>query len=504
MTDDSAWSPPEPARAAFTPPASAPTASAPASAPPASAPAFAPPASAPTAARISPSPTGPPFGAPTAGAPAPRWAPPPRPGLFPLRPLDYGTILGAPYRLLRRNPKPTFGASLVVQGGVSLVGVLVVGLVAYLSLSRIPFADNPTDENTLIAGAVGITLLASIIPIALSIFATGVMQGIIVLEVARQSLAERQRFGQLWRRARGRLFAVGGYSLAVTAVAGVLVGVIVAMIVGLSLLGTPGIIAAVLLGLLAGLGLVVGIAFLATKLAFVPSVIVIERASIRTAMARSWRLTRRSFWKTLGTTLLVWFILTTAVQIIGYPIQLGTSIVGGLVAPTGETGSMTTVLIVGTAISLILSLVLSSITVVIQAATTALLYIDQRIRKEGLDLDLARFVEARQSAQAAQASPSHQFGSDRFGSEQSGSYPSGSDQAGSDQARSDQARSYPSGRFDWPDPYENVRDARPDAPRSGAPRSDAPRPNAPPPTAPGPDAPPPAAPGTASPLGPGS
>jgi len=43
------------------------------------------------------------------------WTPPPKPGLLPLRPLGFGTLLWAPFRTLRRNPAATFGSGLVVQ-----------------------------------------------------------------------------------------------------------------------------------------------------------------------------------------------------------------------------------------------------------------------------------------------------------------------------------------------------------------------------------------------------
>ncbi|MCU1402338.1 MAG: integral rane protein, partial [Microbacteriaceae bacterium] len=41
--------------------------------------------------------------------------------------------------------------------------------------------------------------------------------------------------------------------------------------------------------------------------------------------------------------------------------------------------------------------VFGSIGAVVQSATVARLYIDLRMRKEGLDLERARFVEARQA-----------------------------------------------------------------------------------------------------------
>ncbi|MCC6856264.1 MAG: hypothetical protein IT189_09415, partial [Microbacteriaceae bacterium] len=82
-----------------------------------------------------------PFESPT-GVPAPPagpqagWTPPPKPGLIPLRPLTLGTLLGASFQVLRRNPRPMFGFALLVTGVVFFASFLLVGLVALFAFSR--------------------------------------------------------------------------------------------------------------------------------------------------------------------------------------------------------------------------------------------------------------------------------------------------------------------------------------------------------------------------------
>ena len=44
--------------------------------------------------------------------------------------------------------------------------------------------------------------------------------------------------------------------------------------------------------------------------------------------------------------------------------------------------------------TILIGLVLGAVAAVVQSAATALIYIDLRMRKEGLDLELARFVES--------------------------------------------------------------------------------------------------------------
>ena len=335
----------------------------------------------------------------------PGWVPPPRPGLIPLRPLDFGTILGAPYRVLRRNPRPTFGVSLLIQGGILFITFLVVGIAAYLSFSRIDFETQSAENDQLIAGAFGATLLSSLIPIALSLIATGIMQGVLVLEASRQSLGEKLRFAQLWTLAKGRVWAVGGYTVMFTVAIVLVIAVIAGIVTGLILLGDGGIAIGVSLAVILGLGLVVAAAWIGTKLAFVPSVIMLERASIRHAIGRSWQLTDRAFWKILGTLLLVAVIINIASSIVTAPVQVIATILPALFAPTGDESAVIVTIIAVYLVITIVSLVVSAIALVIQSATTAMLYIDQRMRKEGLDLELARYVEARQSGQAGVTDP---------------------------------------------------------------------------------------------------
>ena len=333
------------------------------------------------------------------------WTPPPKPGLIPLRPLDFGIILAAPYQALRRNPRPTFGVSLLIQGAILVLSLLVTGVVAYLTLGRVDFAADSADSNALIAGAIGSIALSALIPAALSLPATAIMQGIIVLEISRQSLGERLRFPRLWSMARGRIGALVGYSLLVAAVWLFVVGVVVAIAIALSLLGTGGIVAAVLLGILAALGVTVAAAWLTAKLAFVPSIIMLERVSIRSALSRSWILTRAAFWKILGTILLVAVILSTATSVVTTALQLFSLIGGVVLAPTGDETMINVVSIAGTVLLLVVILIVSAISLVVQSATTSLLYIDQRMRKEGLDLELARYVESRDEGRGDAADP---------------------------------------------------------------------------------------------------
>jgi hypothetical protein len=141
--------------------------------------------------------------APTGSAPGTGWTPPPKPGLIPLRPLGFGTLLGASFQVIRRNPRPTFGIALLLNGLVTVLFVGVIGGVAALAFGRL---SNASQQNTddIAAGSVAAVALASLIPIALSVLVGAILQGIISLEVSRGTIGEKLTVRGLWRCSRPR------------------------------------------------------------------------------------------------------------------------------------------------------------------------------------------------------------------------------------------------------------------------------------------------------------
>jgi hypothetical protein len=350
---------------------------------------------------------GPPGGA---ALPAPDaaagWAPPPKPGLIPLRPLDLGTLLGAAFRVLRRNPRPTFGVSLLVQGVVTIVTLLLVGSVTIGSILRVQGAA-PQDQSAIAAGTAAFAILSALLSLFLSLVAGAWLQGILVIEVARATLGEKLTLRGLWRYAKGRIWALVGWSGIIAAAMVVAFGIVVGIIVALvATLGSVGVLLGVLVGVLGGLGLVVLGVWLGTKVALVPSAIVIERLPVRGAIARSWSLTAGYFWKVFGIQLLVWLILSVASNIAVTPFSLLGGILLAFIDPNGTNSGFFVAASIGIYVfQLLVTLVVSAIVAVISTATTALIYLDLRMRKEGLELELVRFVEARQAGATGLADP---------------------------------------------------------------------------------------------------
>lgn len=331
--------------------------------------------------------------------PAGTWTAPPKPGLIPLRPLTLGAILSASFQVLRRNPRPTFGFSFGIQSLIMLLTLVATGLVTFTAVSRIS-TSSLEDSAEIEAGSMVMIVLSALIPGVFSLVAMALVQGILVLEIQRATLGEKLKLKQLWRRARGRLGALIGWMLLVTAALLVGVAVVVVFIVLLATLGSVGIALAVVVGIFGGLALLALGVWLGTKLSLVPSVLMGERLSLRQAVGRSWSLVGGHFWRMFGIQLLVSAILSIAMQLVAVPLQLIAPLTVFLIDPNGTGGPVTVVAVVAISLlSIVIILVMSSIAMVVQSATTGLLYIDLRMRKEGLDLDLARFVEESSAGQ---------------------------------------------------------------------------------------------------------
>ena len=328
------------------------------------------------------------------------WTPPPKPGLIPLRPMTLGAILGGAFRVMRRNPRPTFGISLIINAIIAVISISAYGLVTFYTVGRIGnAASDVVDDVT--AGSTAISILSQLATIVLTLLASAILQGIISLEVSRATLGEKLTAGGLWKLARGRIGSLLGWALlaGVVSLVGLAALVFLVVIVAFGTFSVSdelGIITTVLVSLVAFAGAVVLVAWIATRVSLVPSALLIERLPLTQAIVRSWTLTRGHFWRVLGIQLLVQVIINVAAQIVITPVVTIMFIATFIANPTQELEAMESSLFLIVVVSSVIAALIGSVTAIITSATSALLYIDLRMRKEGLDLELTRFVEARQ------------------------------------------------------------------------------------------------------------
>jgi hypothetical protein len=135
-------------------------------------------------------------------------------------------------------------------------------------------------------------------------------------------------------------------------------------------------------------------------------VVVLEGVSPITALRRSWRLVRGTWWRVFGIVFLSGLVIVIAAFIIQLPFSIAEGIVVGHSGGSLVPGAGTTAAAPGTLaiiISTIGSLVAAVCTRPVGAGITVLLYADMRMRKEGMDLLLQQAGQS-QSMNASQFS----------------------------------------------------------------------------------------------------
>ncbi|MEZ7754659.1 hypothetical protein O5Y58_03990 [Microbacterium paraoxydans] len=329
------------------------------------------------------------------------WTPAPRKGIIPLHPLTFGMLLGKAFAALRHNPKVLFGFAVVIQLIVVIATAGVMGVVLFTTFSRLEtVSPSSPDFEAVFAGTIAINLLAGLLVGLASIAFTAIMQGVVAAEVGYATVGVKATLRMLWRRMLPAFWRLAGFaSLSVLALFGglaIVAGVIGALIAG-GLGGTPEMIGiVVLVVVLLGLAAIPLTVWLSTKLLLVPSILVLERARFREAFVRSWRLTRGRFWVAFGVAFLISLIMGLAMQVVSFPTAMLSSFLGTVIAPTGASEPSA---VVGYVFALlapqVLLLILQAIAIVVQSTGGVLVYLDCRMRYEGLDQALLSHVERR-------------------------------------------------------------------------------------------------------------
>ncbi|UKA48518.1 hypothetical protein LFT48_13800 [Arthrobacter sp. FW305-123] len=281
-----------------------------------------------------------------------------------------------------------FGSALIVQAiGAVLIGLVTVGMVQLTESfeavsSEAELADAMGPFFAFMAGTLGISVLIG--------FLGSVLQGVLVVPVSRSVLNRRTGFKQMWKLAAPRILPLLGVAALLT-FGGLLAA---AAVIGIAiLLFTAMGPAALLIVLPLGLGSVVAFVWIALKLMVAPAAIVVERTGVYDGLLRSWQLTRNNWWRIFGITLVVTIMVGIIAQIVQIPVSLVSAAIGGVVAPHPDPESMTSTLILTTVISTAIGALVGSVTFAFQASVSSLIYMDLRMRRDGLDVELMRLME---------------------------------------------------------------------------------------------------------------
>jgi hypothetical protein len=330
------------------------------------------------------------WGAPSSGG-GPSWGPASRPpaGIVPLRPLTVGEILDGSFQAVRSNARTMVGTAAAVVAAVTVVSLAPQALLLDRIKDNPYFTQGPQASLADQVDAVTGIAESRAVPAVLTFVAVTMLEALLIVPVSEAVLGRRMDAGQMWRRAGRRLPAALGLAVLtglLTAAAAVvaLVPGIVALVAG-SLLDNAALgVVLILAG--AALGVVVAVVLYVRWSLSAPALI-LENARITTAMRRSWRLVRGSSWRVLGVLLLAGIIVSIGQAVITVPFSLlaGLPVAG----QSSQYGSLP-LTFVQLLISGVGTIIGGAVFYPFSAAVSALLYIDLRMRREGLDVRLAR------------------------------------------------------------------------------------------------------------------
>ncbi|MGW9208145.1 glycerophosphoryl diester phosphodiesterase membrane domain-containing protein [Embleya sp. NPDC055664] len=327
------------------------------------------------------------------GGTQPLWGAPPgwngpyvqaaKPGVIPLRPLSVGEILDGAFAAMRTHWKVMIGIAVVIA---LLTQCLEVPATWLLNREFSPgdLSDDPTGEE--LWRYLRDTFAILIVPIVVSTLGQIAATGMLTVVVSRAVIAKSMTAAQAWKAVRPLLPRLLGVTFATWLVP---VGtLLVAILPGLALLavGADGLGALLLLpGLIGG---IVAAIYLYVCLTLAGPVLMLEKQTVRKALERSRKLVTGSWWRVCGILLLISLIMAIVGGIIQMPfLLLSDGFTAITASKTSDIPDPTFVDLLITGIGAVIS---SALLYPFAAGATALLYIDQRIRREALDLELAR------------------------------------------------------------------------------------------------------------------
>ncbi|WP_231633463.1 DUF7544 domain-containing protein, partial [Streptomyces clavuligerus] len=308
-----------------------------------------------------------------------------KPGVIPLRPLGVTEILEGSVATLRGHWPTVLGITLTV----SVFAQLCI-TAADLAFGIEPVkqsAEPGTDEALREAfDSARVALINALPTMFIGLIVTFLVTALLTMVVSRAVLGRKLSLTEAWQEARPRLPQLLGLTFLLPLIAVAIAAT--AMAPGLLLGGNSGALL-LTLGTLVGMPLMI---WVMVRFTLAPTALMLERQGVMAALRRSARLVEGAWWRTFGIMLLTILISFVIQLIVGIPfIALGYLADSGgmsdlMAGRTPDSWQFLLVTGIGAVIGYAISYPLS-------AGVTALLYIDQRIRRESLDLELARVAD---------------------------------------------------------------------------------------------------------------
>lgn len=324
-----------------------------------------------------------------------------KPGIIPLRPLSIGDIYQGAFAAIKTNARTMFGFTAALLGVVLVISIAtnyaIINLVLpnYLSPSS-PYAAIFTSLSGSFSQLGGSLL---------QVLATVLLSGLIVVAVSRSVLGRVASSKEVWERTKSKFLPLIGLNIITSIISGLMmiIGIVVFFVLLASVASTAKTDREFLQDLgvsLVGLLILMVISalvssYLSIKFSVASPAMVLENLGVFAAIGRSWSLTRGNFWRLFGINILTAIITSMVAGIfVGIADALGAIfIVVGSSSPEDVIASLNTTYILIMVMSTIAQLLILPFT----SSVNALLYIDLRMRKEGLDVELRNAVAEQQA-----------------------------------------------------------------------------------------------------------
>ncbi len=297
-----------------------------------------------------------------------------KPGIIPLSPLTLSEVIDGAINFVRRHA----GAVLTVSAVVN-ASTLVPMSALLAALSRGSWISSSG-----VSGLIGSSVIVLLLGLLASVLATFLLSSILGYAVSRATLGHRVGAGDIWRELCPRLWRT---IVGQTAAAAALAAPWLILVIVVAAISTGSVPLTVVVAMLGGMICLVVTALLVPRLAVIGPALAVEQSSITTAWRRAFRLNRQRSGRVLGSL----FVTAAAITLVSIFLDLVqtllyTAIIGMLeLDREWQT-------IFGTVSATLAALVTATLVTPVLAAAAVLLYLDLRMRGEGLDLTLRRAV----------------------------------------------------------------------------------------------------------------
>jgi hypothetical protein len=295
-------------------------------------------------------------------------------GDIPLRPLGTSEVLDGAITSIRRNARAVLGVSLavacVIQVLITVATYFFVGGGVRDELTPAPLTET-----------LGSQVLLGVAGLLLSAFGVLLLAGLLGPIMGRTLFGMPASLREAWNYTRPQLPRLVGASLAIMAISLLAMGLPIVPFVLLAAADGPAAA-----GVLAGIiGFPVSVAmtlWLYVLFVLATPAVVMERRGVIDSMRRAHQLVQRRWWRTCGT-LLVTALITVFMGFLALrlPFTIAQFTVFGS-EPEGVA------LVLSLAVDTLGRIVAWTLMTPFDAGVIALYYIDQRMRREGLDLEL--------------------------------------------------------------------------------------------------------------------